>query len=271
MFLGLIVLATLALTAGILAMRAVRSLFRRLTGREPGHERRRDKKTEPPTEPTRKAGAKAESKSLSETPAPEPDPEEELTMRRHSDARDRGITEAFAPEGKLIEIDPKAVADMCVKDSNLTYLEFGNRELAGEDFFGFNLLVEKDSRMVLTYNGQAVASVTAVETKTTITVNGREEEGTAPGMRINTFPPTVTQGLLPSDIGKMLSAAERVRVCGDDPALVADCMVREFSSPENVRKLKAAIDGKIQAKESSVGNARKLSRPKNLSKGLKIH
>jgi hypothetical protein len=31
---------------------------------------------------------------------------------------------------------------------------------------------------------------------------------------------------------------------------VADCMVREFSSPENVRNLKAAIDGKIQARMS---------------------
>ena len=260
MFLGLIVLATLALTAGILAMRAVRSLFRRLTGREPGHERRRDRKTEPPTEPERKVGAKAESKSRSETPAPEPDPEEELTMRRHSDARDRGITEAFAPEGKLIGIDPKAVADMCVKDSNLTYLEFGNRELAGEDFFGFNLLVDKDSRMVLTYNGQAVASVTAVETKATIMINGREEEGTAPGMRINTFPPTVSPGLLPSDVGRMLSAAERVRACGDDPALVADCMVREFTSPENVRRLKIAIDPKIQTRMS--GSPRKIQTKK---------
>ena len=105
--------------------------------------------------------------------------------------------------------------------------------------------------MVLTYNGRALASLTAVELRSTAVVNGQEEEGTVPGFRINTFPPAFTEEMAPSDLIRMLDASGRIRACGSDPALVAECMISEFTAPDNIRKLKINVDSKIQAKESS--------------------
>ena len=146
----------------------------------------------------------------------ESDHTEDLIRNRYSEATLQGITESFASEEAMMEIAPKTVADLCVSSSGITYLEFNNRELASEDYFGFNLIVEKDSRMVLTYNGHAVASITAVETKATAIINGQEVEGTAPGLRINTFPPHLSPGMVPGDLERMLTAADRIRACGGD-------------------------------------------------------
>ena len=58
--------------------------------------------------------------------------------------------------------------------------------------------------------------------------------------------------MIPDDLARMLTAAERVRSCGSDPVQVADAMIAEFTGDENVSKLKTAIDGKIQSKESTL-------------------
>ena len=242
MFLGLAVFLVLALVASILVFRLIRALFRILKGeKKEDQEKEAASKEESKKEQKQEsiAESKSESKELEQGPSEEEQAEAELMQARHEYARSRGITEEFAPEGKLIEIDPKTAADLCVSGSGLTYLEFNNRELASEEFYGFNLIIEKDTRMVLTYNGQAVASITAVETRATATINGQEVEG------------TLKPGMVPSDLEKMLGAAERIRACGNDPAMVADCMLSEFTDPENVRRLKNAVDQKIQSKESS--------------------
>ena len=279
MFLGLAVFAILALVLSIIVIRAVKALFRLLTGGK-----KDDQKTEEKTQPEKEKAAKSETKDKSEkesvkevkseseqlekSPEVESDPAEDLIRNRYSEATLQGITESFASEGTMMEIDPKTVADLCVGSSGITYLEFNNRELASEDYFGFNLIVEKDSRMVLTYNGQAVASITAVETKATAIINGQEVEGTAPGLRINTFPPHLSPGMVPGDLERMLTAADRIRACGGDARLAADVMVDEFTEPGNISKLKGAIDGKIQSKESArkqtVQHAQERS-PKRLS------
>ena len=270
MFLGLAVFLVLALVASILVFRLIRALFRILKGeKKEDQEKEAASKEESKKEQKQEsiAESKSESKELEQGPSEEEQAEAELMQARHEYARYRGITEEFAPEGKLIEIDPKTAADLCVSGSGLTYLEFNNRELASEEFYGFNLIIEKDTRMVLTYNGQAVASITAVETRATATINGQEVEGTAPGMRINTFPPSLKPGMVPSDLEKMLGAAERIRACGNDPAMVADCMLSEFTDPENVRRLKNAVDQKIQSKESSLKQSQGQAQKPEMKKG----
>ena len=270
MFLGLAVFLVLALVVSILVIRLIKSLVRLLTG---GKKKEQEKEKEPESKQDSKKEQKSQSESKSESqeleqgPSEEEQAEAELMQARHEYARSRGITEEFAPEGKLIEIDPKTAADLCVSGSGLTYLEFNNRELASEEFYGFNLIIEKDTRMVLTYNGQAVASITAVETRATATINGQEVEGTAPGMRINTFPPSLKPGMVPSDLEKMLGAAERIRACGNDPAMVADYMLSEFMDPENVRRLKNSVDQKIQSKESSLKQSQEQAQKPEMKKG----
>ena len=105
--------------------------------------------------------------------------------------------------------------------------------------------------MVLTYNGSAVATLTRIERETTAVINGETVTGTLRAYRTNTFPPRLKDEMVVSDLEKMLEARGRIRACGSDPALVSACMVYIFSAPENVRKLKIAMDGKIQAKEST--------------------
>ena len=251
MFLGLAVFLVLALVASILVFRLIRALFRILKGeKKEDQEKEAASKEESKKEQKQEsiAESKSESKELEQGPSEEEQAEAELMQARHEYARSRGITEEFAPEGKLIEIDPKTAADLCVSGSGLTYLEFNNRELASEEFYGFNLIIEKDTRMVLTYNGQEV-------------------EGTAPGMRINTFPPSLKPGMVPSDLEKMLGAAERIRACGNDPAMVADCMLSEFMDPENVRRLKNSVDQKIQSKESSLKQSQGQAQKPEMKKG----
>ena len=254
MFLGLAVFIVLAVAAYVAVLRAVKALFRLLAGQrkmsEPESTRREKKK-----ETNAKEESRSESRAKSGQEEIEKgqglDPEEEQVRRRHDAALSTGITETFSSDGSGFDLDPKAIADRCTEQSSLTYLEFNNREIAGDDYFGFNLIIEKDSRMVLTYNGQAVASLTKVEVRSTAVINGQEVEGTAPAWRINTFPPSLSPGMVPSDLGKMLSAADRVRECGRDPALAAERMLAAFSDPENVIRLKKAVDRKIQAKESA--------------------
>ena len=277
MFLGLAVFIILGIALGIIALRAVKALLRLLSGarKDPQEKeaaedrsaRKRESETESKEKSEKESAeeAKSESEQLEKAPETEPDPAVEVIHNRYADAHLTGITEAFASQEQMMEIDPKTVADLCVGGSGITYLEFNNRELAGEDYYGFNLIVEKDTRMVLTYNGQAVASITAVETRATAIINGQEVEGTVPGLRINTFPPTLSPGMVSSDLEKMLSAAERIRSCGSDARLAADCMIEEFTDPGNISRLKASIDGKIQSKES----VRKQSREPAQKQGLR--
>ena len=252
MFLGLAVFFILAFVAYVAILRAVKALFRLLTSQrkmqEPENARQEKKKESKVKEESR---SESRTKSEQEKIEKEPDPEEEQIRLRHDAALSTGITESFSSDGSGFDLDPKAIADRCTEQSSLTYLEFNNREIAGDDYFGFNLIIEKDSRMVLTYNGQAVASLTKVEVRSTAVINGQEVEGTAPAWRINTFPPGLSPGMVPYDLGKMLSAADRVRECGRDPALAAERMLAAFSDPENVIRLKKAVDRKIQAKESA--------------------
>ena len=270
MFLGLVVFFILAIAAYIIAIRAVKALFRLLTGRR-NHPEQPDSRKE-------KKAAKEDGPSRSESEAKthregndreqETDPVvEEQIRNRHEGVLSAGITESFSDDESGFTLDPKAIADRCTESSSLTYLEFNNRGLAGKDYYGFNLIIEKDWRMVLTYNGQAVASITKTEVKSTVVINGQEVEGTVPAWRINTYPPSLNPGLTPSDLGKMLSAVDRIKECGRDPALAADRMLSAFSDPENITRLKMAVDRKIQLKVSSEGQTKE-RRPTNSPKRI---
>ena len=272
MFLGLAVFIILAIVALIIVIHAVKTLFRLLTV----HKKKGKNLDQNPNESKQETKAKEEEKNKeeSEQQSQKEDIAEEVTERpedgfirqRHEWALADGITETFSSTDITTELDPKSLADRCTGETSLIYLEFNNRELAGDDFYGFNLIIEKDSRMVLTYNGQAVASITKVEIKSTAVINGQEVEGTAPAWRINTFPPSLRPGMVPSDLEKMLSAAERIKACGQNPSRAVDLMVAEFDHPENVTRIKNAIDRKIQEKESGRKETVRQKRTKGLVK-----
>ena len=256
MFLGLIVFAILAAVAMTIALRAVRSLVRRLTGRDKEPEDKKDKKSSSKEEKKPSEGeSKKEAKSAEAKPAPEEEEEAQETIpeetgNRYAMAVRVGIFEAFSPEESDFKIDEKALADECVQGSSLSYLEYNNRELAGDDFLGFNLIVEEGSRMVLTYGGSAVASMTVIERQSTAIINGETVTGTMPGYRINTFPPELKPGMVVGDLERMLEAAEHIRGLQGDPVLVSRAMSTFFTEPENIARLKGSIDRKIQSKES---------------------
>lgn len=249
MFLGAAVFAIVATVVAVLALRLIRALLSGRGSRESQQDTRK-KPAEAETRQKSPSKEKAESKKeeTGEKTAREEVPEE--TKRRFAASLFNGISEAFSLEETSFRIDEKAIADACISRSALSFIEYNNRELAGKDFFGFNLIVEDDERMVLTYNGCAVATLTKIERETTAVINGETVTGTVPAYRTNTFPPELKEGMVVSDLERMLEASERIKALAGDPEAVSLAMQEYFTQGDNVTKLKGAIDRKIQSKES---------------------
>ena len=179
-----------------------------------------------------------------------PGPEGEL-RKRLDNASKCGISERFARDdgkGPLMEAHPISIE--LSKRSNMTLLESDNRALAGERFKGFNLIVEDTSRATLTYCGQAVASLTRFQKDEEATVDGKKEMTAVTYFRTNTFPPRLSDSILPSDIGAMLDARERIRLVDDDPNLVLDVMQDIVCEPGNVALLRSEVGPQVQEMES---------------------
>lgn len=228
-----------ALTAS--AVRLLRKARRR---RGAVAEEKKEPKPAAPKEPEAAPAASGKAPEESVSPA------ERAALNRYASAVEAGIRESFWDKGTELRIEGKAIADRCVREGGLSYLEYENRELAGDSFRGFNLVVEDGDRMVLTYLGRAVASITTVERKAAAVVNGHEAEVTETVHRVNVFPPSGGKGVTTEDLSRMLAAGDLVRSCGGDPETVADAMVTLFTGRGNVVALRAAVDRKIQAKES---------------------
>ena len=268
MFLGLATFIALSLVTLFLVLRLVRRVLRLFSGGRKDDSQPREKKEKKP-KGKKEEKAQKESESLQKKDSPAETPEDEALEQEIAGALSSGITETFVDKPDGVSIDGKAFADAIVKEGVLSYLEFNNRELAGKGFSGFNLIIEKDSRMVLTYAGQAVASITQIDREVEVTVNGEETTLTRQSFRINTFPPSLTRGMVPEDVRRMLDAAGRVRLADKDPGLAVDAMLAVFSEPENIRALKRTIDPRIQAKESVRKNSEKKGEAKvNIPKKL---
>lgn len=240
MFLGLIVTILIAVLAFIAVARAVKSFLRALTCKRRVTDKKKDLKV-------------SKVKTTDEAEAHEEEVKEDISqeIKEHYDAASsEGIGEDFWNEDTAFRIDGKAIADSCVGDSTLTYLEYNNRELTGVDFRGFNLIVEEDSRMVLTYGGSAVATLTRTERTCTAIINGETVTGTMPAYRTNTFPPELRPGITLSEIQTAIEASRAIRECGGNPEEVSRTMIGFFTSQDNLTILKREIDRKIQAKES---------------------
>lgn len=245
MFLGLAVMAVTAIFLLILVVRIIRAAVRLVTGggkdrKEPKEGKKKDNK---------RKESKSEEVSQSETVKPEESLPED-TRKRYAESRYCGISEEFSPGTGDFRIDSEDIASRCTEGSRLSRLEYTNRDLAGDDFRGFNLIVEEDSRMVLTYCGSAVASLTKTETEATAVINGETVTGTMTGYRINTFPPRLKEGMTVNDVETALKAIEEVKACLGIPEAVSRVMVSCFTHEANVSRLKAAVDGRIQEKES---------------------
>lgn len=243
MFLGLAVFLVIATILAILALKAVRTLSLGRSGRQAASGKKLSE-TESTKKESQAKGQEQTQKSQVEKEVPEE------TKRRYAASLFSGISEAFHQEETPFRIDGKAIADACISRSALSFIEYNKRELAGKDFFGFNLIVEDDERMVLTYNGCAVATLTRIERETTAVINGETVTGTVPAYRTNTFPPELKESMVVSDLERMLEASERIKALAGDPEAVSLAMQEFFTQGDNVTKLKGAIDRKIQSKES---------------------
>ena len=262
MFLGLATFLVLSIVALVLVFRLVRTIFRffsgtgKMEGKQPAEKPAKEQK-ESHGRKEEKALSENESEQAEKKPAPGQELGDVELDQLYTGALSAGITENFVDKPDDVSIDGKVFADTIVKEGVLSYLEFNNRELAGKGFSGFNLIIEKDSRMVLTYAGQAVASITQIEREVAAKVNGQEAKVTRQSFRINTFPPSLTKGMVPEDLRRMLDASKRIQLADKDPGFVIDAMLGIFSEPDNIRALKRTIDPRIQARESVRQNSEK--------------
>lgn len=252
MFLALIVLVLAAMVAGTLVARAAKAVLSIFRGSDSKEETAKEARKGEDKEPVKseKVSAQESQQETAETGVQQDNGFSEEQTERLDHAQRLGISEVFWKEPSECRIDGKAIADTCVESSSLTYLEVNNRELAGNDFMGFNLIVEQDSRVVLTYDGQAVATLTRVEKTVKKDKDGSIEEVKTVHYRTNTFPPKLARGMVPDDVEKMLCAASSIRATNGDPELVLSEMISCFSSTENASKFRLDVAPKIQAKES---------------------
>jgi len=252
MYLALIFLIVVAILASVLIGKVLKTALSIVRGEG------KDKQDKAPDgakqsekeEQKRQKEEKSESKTQSESTAEPKTAFSEEQTNRYAEARRSGISEVFWTEPTVVSLDGKRFADKCVENSNLTYLEVNNRNLAGEEFQGFNILIEENEKMTLTYQGQAIATLTRTVKAEKKTVDGKEIIETTSIYRTNTFPPKLTPGMVPADLEKMFSAREDIRACQGNPELVASQMQMIFSDYDNVGQLKENIVPKIQAKES---------------------
>ena len=227
----------------------------------------KEKSREKTVSPTEESAKESESAKEEQTPS-----FNESYMNQYAAARQQGISEAFWDQGTDVKLKEEALAEDCLNASKLSSLEVSDRLLAGADFFGFNLLVEEDRKMTLTYLGQAVATLTRTEKTVKTSKDGIEASETKVLYRTNTFPPHLSSGMVPGDLEKMLLASDRIIACGGNPESVYKAMVGEFTDGENITKLRQSIDPIIQEKQSQVKDMKKglSAKPRDLSQNLKL-
>ena len=255
MFLALIVLIAAVVAVTALVTKVIKSVISSSKSSPESKEGKKEDLKKPKDEAPREGKTEAEQQkeevkeSLSEE-----------QTNRFAAARRAGITESFWSEKTDFSIDSKDFADKCVSGSSLSYLEVNNRALAGNDFMGFNVLVEQGEKMTLTYQGQAVATLTRQEKTVTKTVDGKEVSENVTFYRTNTFPPHLTSKMVPDDLERMLQASTSIIACNGNPELVSGRILDIFTESGNVDKLKANIDTKIQAKESRQNSVKMITR-----------
>lgn len=254
MFLALIVLIAAVVAVTALVTKVIKSVISSSKPSPEGKEGKKEDLKKPKDEAPREGKTEAEQQkeevkeSLSEE-----------QTNRFAAARRAGITESFWSEKTDFSIDSKDFADKCVSGSSLSYLEVNNRALAGNDFMGFNVLVEQREKMTLTYQGQAIATLTRQEKTVTKTVDGKEVSENVTFYRTNTFPPHLTSKMVPDDLERMLQASTSIIACNGNPELVSGRILDIFTESGNVDKLKANIDTKIQAKESRLNSVKMIT------------
>lgn len=261
MFLALIVLIAAVVAVAALVTKVIKTVISSSKSSPEGKEgkneqgEKKENLKKPKDEAPREDKAEAEQQKEEEKESLS----EEQT-NRFAAARRAGITESFWSEKTDFSIDSKDFADKCVSGSSLSYLEVNNRALAGNDFMGFNVLVEQREKMTLTYQGQAIATLTRQEKTVTKTVDGKEVSENVTFYRTNTFPPHLTSKMVPDDLERMLQASTSIIACNGNPELVSGRILDIFTESGNVDKLKANIDTKIQAKESRLNSVKMITR-----------
>ncbi len=249
MYLALLVFIAIASIVVYSLLKLVRGIFSgksRASDNDGSDEKqRRDKK--PP-----KKSKKEEENELKEE-VPQAQVEQPKTLEERMEEEDRthylrtlndGITESFWMEAASLPLESKELADLITRASSLTYLEFNNRHLADNKFEGFNIQLAEGQKITLTYQGQAIATLTKVET------TSKKSDKPLVMYRTNTFPPTVSLTMNPLDVSAMLQARDSICRCEGNPDAAFSVMMSKFTDAENLTKLKRNIDSKIQAKES---------------------
>ncbi|MBQ0025729.1 MAG: hypothetical protein KBT00_08480 [Bacteroidales bacterium] len=270
MYLALILFALIATIVVITAIKAVRAALRAV--RSPSE---RQSAEDGRTKEGTKRDSKNKDKGIEKDPVQKKEEKmesgipvlSETQLNRYAAARNEGISEAFWENDTDVKIGEDAISEKCLRDAHLSSLEMADRSLAGPEFFGFNLLVQENQKMTLTYHGQAIATLTRIEKSVTLEKDGEKVSQTKVIYRTNTFPPHLNPGMVPGDLEKMLLAVDRIAECNGNPELVAGAMMGEFCDVQNVTRLRQSIDPKIQEKQTQANDTKKglSEKPRDLS------
>lgn len=275
MFTALILAAILVMAGIALVTKAIKSAVTAIKRQDSGRKASESNNEKETFKPEKQEREKKSESARESVDVSEEVPLQEELPEIHRESLDRmarrGIVEMYWDEPSAIEFDEKAVADLSVARSALSYLEFNNRHLAGEDFHGFNIDVRDGEQMALTYRGQVLATLTRIADKVMETVDGKEVEKESVRYRTSTFPPMLGKDLCVSEIAELIDVTRYVNACSGDPCRVADAMLNTFVREGNISKLKVNIDDRIRKVESlKLRDAQEKSRNQKQPKELKM-
>lgn len=249
MYLALILFAIVAAVVAIVAIKAVRAALRMVRSSGSGQGNSDDSKKPEGKESKTQSKEKEQEESTAKKSQEQKEESPAFTeghLNRYAAARDEGISESFWEKDTEFNISTEALSKQCIRDSRLSTLEMADRNIAGSEFYGFNLLIEENRNITLTYQGQAVATLTRLEKTVSSEKGGETVSQTKVTFRTNTFPPHLKPGMVPDDLEKMLGAVDRIVACNGNPELVAGVMTSEFCESTNIIRLRQSIDPKIQ-------------------------
>jgi len=163
-------------------------------------------------------------------------PAEKMTSSLKEELSARRISDVYIhDDGNGVDLTADGVDKILASTSGLTEIEVRNRHLAGKEFRGFNIEVQEGRSVSLTYAGQVLATMDRI--------CGNDGESV---YHANTFPPSASGNLLPSDLRKMLDASGEISAVHDNPGMMFSRMCETMCEPSNIDFLRQDLSPKIQ-------------------------
>lgn len=251
MYATLILLAIIGMILSFAVVKAIAAARNLLAGGPELAQQSQTKQSEQNKNPSTNE-KKTSEESKTEEKAQKEDPVLKEESKRLEEHLDRGIEEYPYKWDSTFRLDEEQISGEIISESHLSRIEFENRGLADEKFYGYNIAIEDGKKISLTFAGNILATLTYSERENVyLDDSGEVKVDMIHEYITRTFPPKLSEGMLASDIAAMVETCQTIAIADGNPRLVVTFMKDRFCSQENVVKLKRNVSPKIREKETT--------------------